>query len=111
MGWLYPQYVIGQVFKGDKELDKLCKKSEGIIVKVVGKANGEVTYFMAWDGSKEGWETSNIYDDIREKFIERLLKIEAHWFKIDDDYEQGNTVNLTTYKSRKSKLVSPLGNF
>ena len=97
MGHLYPQYVIGQIYHGDEKLDKLVAKSDGLIIKINGKANGEVTYFMAWDGSKEGWETSDRFDRIRERFLNRLKKLEAHWYEIKDDYEMGSGVALITY--------------
>lgn len=37
-----------------------------------GVANGTATFFMAPDGSKEGWETSTGGDQVREYFIEAM---------------------------------------
>ena len=34
-----------------------------------GKANGYVSLFIPPDGSKEGWETSNQFNEMREGFI------------------------------------------
>lgn len=101
MGWLYPQYVIGQVYQGDDWLDKLCEESGGMIVRVDGKANGEINYFMGWDGSKEGWNTSDEYDKLRDRFLNRLKKIDARWYAIDDDHEHGLGVAVVTYMNPK----------
>ena len=41
-----------------------------IIHKFDTPINGGVQYFIMWDGSKEGWDTSDEGDRIREGFIE-----------------------------------------
>lgn len=37
---------------------------------VKGMINGQSSFFIAPDGSKEGWETSQECDEMREKFTE-----------------------------------------
>lgn len=38
--------------------------------------NGDCTFFIAPDGSKKGWSTSNCANDARDRFIEYLNTIE-----------------------------------
>jgi hypothetical protein len=44
---------------------------------IEGLANGQTSFFIAPDGSKEGWETSNNADDAREQFLDWLSKSET----------------------------------
>jgi hypothetical protein len=50
----------------------------------VGKqvTNGYVTVVMQPDGSKEGWETSDQFDKLREAFIALLLKSKFHVVRV-----------------------------
>ena len=41
-------------------------------------ANGYQTFFIAPDGSKEGWETSNKFDQLLKKFIEFSHSIKTY---------------------------------
>lgn len=47
---------------------------------VEGKTNGVKSFLVAWDGSKEGWETSNDADAGRARFVTwlRLQEYEDH---------------------------------
>lgn len=38
--------------------------------KIMGITNGDTSFFIAPDGSKEGWETSDMYDNKRHEFIQ-----------------------------------------
>ncbi len=64
------ELCLGKAHKKAKKLfnDKLISE----VVK--GVMNGYISFFIAPDGSKEGWEDSNDCDEAREKFIHWLLK-------------------------------------
>jgi hypothetical protein len=40
-----------------------------VVGPIRGIVNGDVTWFFAPDGSKEGWDTSDLGDSLREQFI------------------------------------------
>jgi len=55
-----------------------------------GMTNGERSFFVAPDGSKEWWDTSDKGDELRAKFVEWLRSPEVHvvWVEVqfgDDD--------------------------
>lgn len=76
MGIFQPEYVIVRTFfddKGTKKVDDFIKKSNRkhkMFYKGKQQTNGNLSYWMDWDGSKEGWDTSNRYDKLRKKFID-----------------------------------------
>lgn len=84
------------------ELDKLeeyvtqfrAGLSEGWQGLVVGPihsvVNGDVTYFIAPDGSKEGWGDSDTGDRIRYEFLEGLDKLELYYHGIAVNYGGDN---------------------
>lgn len=46
--------------------------------------NGDFSFFLAPDGSKEGWEQSNQGDSAREEFVEYLSKQEqCYYIEVD----------------------------
>ena len=55
--------------KIDKFISKLREYYRELFFKCVTPTNGYIVYFMAWDGSKEGWPTSEKANDIRDKFV------------------------------------------
>lgn len=111
MGEFQPDYLIIDAFKlhnkvrknsKDKwaltnqkinnTLDNFVKESDGLMVKVDGRANGTLTYFLAWDGSKEWWDISNRYDKLRNKIMKFLIKNKEHvnWYRIQDIWDNYN---------------------
>lgn len=56
-----------------KKIDAFIKKLEpafrNLFFKCITKTNAYITYFMAWDGSKEGWDTSETANKIRDMFV------------------------------------------
>ena len=57
------------------------------MVQVRGHTNGHISYFVAWDGSSEGFSTSTKYDKIRDQLLKFLRKNsdKMHWYVIVDD--------------------------
>ena len=61
---------------------------------VQGLTNGQKSFFIAPDGSKEGWETSVNGDNARKEFLDWLLKSDIYCdyvevtFGGDDEYER-----------------------
>jgi len=60
-----------QIRKMHKAAQKIFKHQ--LVSEIVPAiSNGYITFMIAPDGSKEGWETSNEHDDKREKFFRYL---------------------------------------
>ena len=83
MGYFITEFVVGIVDELDdnKEerwnLDKFLKQrgNKRFFAKSERQNNGTFTYVMFYDGSKEGWETSNKANALREQFIALLRAI------------------------------------
>lgn len=71
-----------------EELKQFVKEHSEICVRLPAIANGNVNYMMGWDGSKEGWETSDKYDEIRNEFVTLLkaTKYPSIYSIIDGDF-------------------------
>jgi len=78
MGVMNHNVVIATTWSADraKELQKwidgLSNHERKLIVRTGSWANGYCTFIVAPDGSKEGWDTSDEGDALRERFIARL---------------------------------------
>jgi len=79
LGLYKPEFVIGLVFSqwATKELNEFVEKHSDLFFKFKEGVNGEVTYVMGWDGSKEGWGISNKTDELRNQFIKLLKEVPA----------------------------------
>jgi hypothetical protein len=54
--------------------------------------NGERSFFIPPDGSKEGWEESRMGDERRDKFVEWLRKDgQVHWVEVCYAEDEPNT--------------------
>ena len=62
---------------------------------VNGVCNGYKSFFIAPDGSKEGWEDSIIYDEKREEFYRRVDKsyVDIIEVRFGDDCVMGEIIN------------------
>ena len=58
-----------------------------------GQTNGQRSFFIAPDGSKEGWETSDLGDHFRDEFIEwlRSPNVYVSWVEVLIDNDDGMT--------------------
>lgn len=60
---------------------------------ITGVANDQLSFFIAPDGSKEGWMTSDLSDKVRKEFLDWLLTSDnyCHYIEVrfggDDEYE------------------------
>lgn len=75
MGWIRHHAII--VTGWDKgNIEKHHKKAKELFTHVSEPINGVMnddwSFFVPPDGSKEGWETSNRYDVLRDEFIKYL---------------------------------------
>lgn len=64
--------------------------------------NGYLTFVLAPDGSKEGWEESNIGDDLRDEVVEWLSQdgFYCSWCEVAmGELPEGNGVKLTRHDS------------
>src|SRR6185437_16291776 len=93
-GYFMNEFVIGVINNCYKEsvvkLDKFTELHSDLIFKKNALSNGYINYVMIWDGSKEGWETSEEADLVRAEFISLLKSTKADWYSIQDgeDYEE-----------------------
>jgi hypothetical protein len=64
----------------------------GLLVSEVieGATNGYASIFIAPDGSKEGWDTSEEFSRRREKFKEWISGKGFDWFEYADDVDNGD---------------------
>jgi len=62
-----------------------------------GLANDQYSFFLAPDGSKEGWETSDIADEVREVFLNYLDTTSLDYVHI----KFGGDTNKTTVERFK----------
>ena len=94
MGEFKQEFVCGVLFeerkpsKEKKKLDEFINNNQDLFIKKDPKRNGYVSYVMyvmIWDGSKEGWEESDLANKLREKFIRLLQKNNANVYHVIDD--------------------------
>lgn len=86
----------------DKAIDLFCTSDDWITTNitpiVMSRTNSYHTFLIPPDGSKEGWETSNVADENRRKFVEWLdakryndNSTRIHWAEIQyGDEERDN---------------------
>lgn len=60
-----------KLFNG-KSKDEFFDPADLVSDVVAAKMNSFASFFIAPDGSKEGWPESDLYDGVREKFISYL---------------------------------------
>lgn len=60
----------------DDFLATLTDWQRAIFARLPAAVNGGLTYFMAPDGSKEGWPESDEFDHLRQRFIAAALTCE-----------------------------------
>ncbi len=86
MGTLIEKHMIVNVWESDwenkpteKKIDKYIKKIKEEYRNLFGKfhsvTNGYLFYFVAWDGSKEGWDVQQEAKEIRENFVKFVKEI------------------------------------
>jgi hypothetical protein len=56
---------------------------------IVAPINGYASIFIAPDGSKEGWETSNEFDSRRSQFKNWIRDKGFDWFEYSNDSDNG----------------------
>lgn len=116
MGTFRRKYLIVEVYdfdkkpKAEKRIDNYIKKIKLpyrlLFGKFKGIVNGLLVYFMCWDNSKEGWETMEKAQEIRNKFIDFVESVsEGNIMQIKEDYDEDASLSFRTYERRKS-LVS-----
>ncbi len=62
--------IFNECFKGEAMGDKFGSRLVSNIIK--GLANAQDSFFIAPDGSKEGWQTSHSGDEARKQFCDWL---------------------------------------
>jgi len=84
MGTFQRKYLIVEPFAWNKDEEKLRKKLDNWIKKTkypelfskhIHPVNSGVTYFMCWDGSKEGWDISEDCNKIRRQFKDKVKEL------------------------------------
>lgn len=99
----YDEDEIREAHKKAKELFNLDKFPEpvNLVTEVIQSiANKQFTFMIGPDGSKEGWETSDEYDEIRNEFTkyltDSLLKFAVISMDIDNRRSSVETKSSTT---------------
>ncbi len=73
-----------------KWIKKLPKEDRSMFGESGDVTNGYCTFVMWWDGSKEGWDTSDHFDEIRRNFNKFLYSIKITYGTLEffgDDNE------------------------
>jgi len=105
MGYIKHKAVLVTTWKDCKELDYFIDSQEPqhrrLFHVTERVTNGYLTYFMAPDGSKEGWKESDDAERIRADFIKIAMTIPCVnivYVSYGGDYgsENGTTVDFTT---------------
>lgn len=112
MGTIHHDFVIAvawrrcdaaqQAFEKTKEFAESRRDSmygnpaDLLVGPVEGIANLYETYLMVPDGSKEGWDTSNLCDEVRAFFIEKMK-------------EAGADVAFGSFGERLTRFTDPSG--
>ena len=96
MGWFNKETVIGIAYddrdmkdsRNREPLDAIelfiTSSKHPLFAVIPAIRNGYITYVMAWDGSKEGWDASDEANKIREEFILKLQDANAKIYHIED---------------------------
>ena len=107
MGYIKHEAVIVTTWNKSRELDYFLETVpepyDQLFVKLNGVINDYDTYFMAPDGSKEGWEPSTDADKIRADFLKvaqtiPYVNIVYVGYGGDHGSEVGTTIEFTTDK-------------
>ena len=69
MGTFYEQMVIVTTDEAPDELDAFMVEHPDYFARSAPLSNGTINYVMFWDGSKEGWDSSNEADELRKEFL------------------------------------------
>ena len=88
MGIIHPKAVLATTWNQDliedlrQWISDLPHEERQLFAEAGSLVNGYVTFFLAPDGSKEGWPQSDYGKEIRDKFIRKLES---------DDYEDNSS--------------------
>lgn len=84
MGWIRHHAIVVTAF--DDNINEIHSKAKEIfptVSKILkSRTNGYTSIFIPPDGSKEGWETSNLFDDKRDEFIAYLQDKDCKFVEI-----------------------------
>ena len=81
-GWQYDKVIAAnekakQIFKDSFKTSLAAEKIKVISDVIEGVVNAQYSFFIAPDGSKEGWSDSDFADNARAKFIKWIKSGEA----------------------------------
>ena len=95
--------------KIDKYINKIKKKYRNLFGKFESITNGFLFYFMAWDGSKEWWDTQREAEKIREDFIKFIKEVSPNstilFIKENKDDEDEPKPNYIVHEIDKRNWV------
>lgn len=88
----------------------LVKRSNLVSEILESVTNQYYTFLVAPDGSKEGWETSDLYDAIRKSFIQYLDETDIQFIEVafDSDNDMSNVETQSDGLIAKTRLRSDL---
>lgn len=123
MGWIRHHYImvthygleeIKLAHEKAKEMFNLSKefgKEINLVSEILESVTNQYyTFLVAPDGSKEGWETSDLYDAIRKSFIQYLDETDIQFIEVafDSDNDMSNVETQSDGLIAKTRLRSDL---
>lgn len=124
MGWIKHNYFIVTHYNLDEisaardcaiktfNLD-VFPREVNLVSEILGSvSNSYFSFFVNCDGSKEGWDTSDMYDKIRSNFTQYLIEKSIHFVEVSMDTDNevtrveeassGSVVKLRPYHEHES---------
>ncbi len=95
-----------EIFAEKFKDDAFIKDASRLVSEVVsGITNGQDSFFIAPDGSKEGWDTSRMIDEARDEFQTWLLNHPKNYSDYIEVRFGGDDEYSTIVRSKDSDLV------
>jgi hypothetical protein len=113
VGYIKHEAVIATIWEGRNKAieawrDSLSERERGLVAgPLIAFANGDATYVIAPDGSKEGWADSNRGEELREQFIRLVKNAKGDYVHVAFGGDYGNEVGTTIIDTSDPAIRTP----
>jgi hypothetical protein len=95
-----------EIFGKNFDQEPNVKGGELVSEIIEGVANGQLSFFIAPDGSKEGWKTSQNGDDARREFCNWLNSDSSNYCEYVEIRFGGDDDEISIVRSNESEIES-----